>query len=53
MLISNAFVQVFHLYIVLGLQNLLCLWFYAFGISHSFGGDSVCNHCVHIFSFKR
>ena len=37
--------QVFHLHILLGVQNLLCVWVYAPGIPDIGGGYSVCLSC--------
>lgn len=40
--------QVLYLHILLGLQNLLCVWFYDAGPGHPLHRDSLCHHCLHV-----
>ena len=44
--------QVFHLYIVLGVQNLLRIWFYAAGLHHSNDSDCVRHYRLHVLPAK-
>ena len=41
--------QVFCFFIFLGLQDLLCVWFYATGVHHIISSDHMCNDSVYIF----
>lgn len=40
--------QVFHLHIILGIQDLLCVWLYAPSISHLSCCHCVCDYCMYI-----
>ena len=44
--------QVLHIHLILGLQNLLCVWFYVPGFPHPHGSYSMCYHCLHILFTK-
>lgn len=44
--------DVFHLYVVLGLQDLLCLWLYAPGLCHLGHCHRLRYHCLHLFLTK-
>ena len=52
-LFSIFTLQVLHLYILLGIQNLLCLRLHAFSIRHSRNCHGMRNDCMHIFSTER
>ena len=41
--------QVFHLHILLGVQDLLCVWFYVPCVHDSHHRNCVCHYCVHLF----
>jgi hypothetical protein len=41
-------IQVFHCHIILGLQNLLCVWLHVACVGHTDSGDDVCHNCVHL-----
>ena len=45
--------QVLHIHIILGIQDLLCVWFHALGLPHPGHCNCVCHHCVHLFPSKR
>ena len=45
--------NVFHLHLVLGLQNLLCIRIHAAGLYHFDYCHRLCHHRVHIFPIER
>lgn len=47
-LFGTLFLQVFHLHILLAVQDLLCLWIHASCVHDLDGGDHMCHHCLHI-----
>lgn len=40
--------QVLHFHVILGLQNLLCIWFYDAGPGHPLYRDGLCHHRLHV-----
>lgn len=45
--------QVLYLHILLGLQNLLCVWFYDAGSGHPLHRDSLRHHRLHVLPAQR
>ena len=41
--------QVLHLHVVLGLQDILCVWFYAAGVPYPYHCNCVRHYRVHLF----
>jgi len=44
--------QVFHLHIILGLQNLLCVWIHASGFHNSFNRHYLCDNRLYLLPIK-
>ena len=44
--------QVLHIHVVLGIQDLLCVWFYVPGLPYPGHCYCLCHHCVHLFPSK-
>ena len=40
--------QVFHLYVFLGIQDLLCLWIHVAGVPHSHCSNHLCHDRLHV-----
>lgn len=45
--------QVLHLYLILGVQDLLRLWLYATSVCYSHDSDGMCHYCMYIFPAER
>ncbi len=44
------YVQVFHFHVILAVQDLLCVWVHATGVSNHDGRDCVCHHRLYLLS---
>ena len=40
--------QVLYIYVVLAVQDILCVWFHVAGVRDNDGGDHVCDCCLYI-----
>ena len=45
-----SILQVFHLHVLLAVQDLLCVWIHAACVHDLDGGDHMCHHCLYILS---
>ncbi|KAJ8927890.1 hypothetical protein NQ314_019634 [Rhamnusium bicolor] len=43
---------VFYIYIILGIQDLLCIWLHVASLHYINDSNGVCHNCVHILPFE-